>query len=272
MYQKAIVTFIDILGFRDIVSKDDAPAILDKIKSIQHYAAPPKPKLKIDDLGTVPTTIQFSDSIIRVRLTDSGINSQYPFGTLFFELLELVHAQAALIEEGVLIRGGVAYGDVYIKDHVIFGPAFVQAYDLESKFANSPRIAISPDLIKELKSNHHLKAKHHDLTEEIGYINSLLKRGDDGIWFIDYCGAIKSELDTPEEYPLFLEKHKDLIVQNANRFDKFTTTTTKYLWLARYHNQSLSCTSEKECTEAGINLKDLEISEEDIAFLQELNP
>lgn len=49
-----------------------------------------------------------------------------------------------LLKEKILFRGGVYYGDAYIDSerNMFFGPAVVEAYQLESKVAIHPRILI----------------------------------------------------------------------------------------------------------------------------------
>ena len=52
-----------------------------------------------------------------------------------------VFSQAITI--GCLVRGGIAIGKMHHEGGVAFGPAFVEAYELESQFANTPRIILS---------------------------------------------------------------------------------------------------------------------------------
>jgi len=267
MYTKAIVTFIDILGFRDLVSKASFEEIKQKIDLITYFATPLADN--DDDEGEEtfnPTIIQFSDSIIRVRPIDSGFNKKYQIGILFHELLDLVQAQGDLINKGILLRGGIAMGDVYISGNTIFGPAFISAYDIESKLANFPRIVISPDLIKEAKTNNLLKANHHDLEQELKYIGNLTTKGDDGIWFVDYCRAVQEEVNEPEDYVEFLKNHKSLIIENATAFKGLTSVSAKYMWLANYHNTCVASKIKPEFIESN----NLLISESELELLHSI--
>ena len=42
-----------------------------------------------------------------------------------------------------------------------------------------------------------LVAEDRTPAEDIAYIRKLLKLGEDGLWFIDYLQAMRSELDIP---------------------------------------------------------------------------
>jgi hypothetical protein len=124
MYQKAIVTFLDVLGFRDLVSNSEASKVNDVLAELGRFAAPKQRSLNSAD-DDAPQIITFSDSVIRVRLIHTRTNRRYPVGLVFYEVLDLLHAQGELIDKGILIRGGVTYGDIYVEKNKIFGPALL---------------------------------------------------------------------------------------------------------------------------------------------------
>lgn len=253
-YVNAVVSFIDILGFREIVKQRSAEDIKEILDLVTSFATVPG-----KDKYELCSTVQFSDSVIRVAPVDGGPNSEEPIGVLFHELVALLHAQADLVNSGVLIRGGIAFGEVAIGDGYVFGPAFVRAYDLESRFANFPRIVIDPHLLRAYMDKPLLRAHHHSLSEDKAYIRDLICQGDDGIWFIDYARAVRDEMDAPDEYPLFLEKQKRLVLKSIKGLDAFDSTLAKYFWLARYHNEVAASCSEEACKAAGLSQSDITI-------------
>jgi hypothetical protein len=202
----------------------------------------------------------FSDSVVRARPFDSEYNE----GAFFNELHALVYAQADLANLGILIRGGVTVGDIYFDDGVLFGPALVASYDLESSQANYPRIVIDPAALNIFRNDRQLWADHHDLEDEIHYLKAILQRGDDGLWFIDYLGAIRIELEEPSvEYPAFLRRHKALILENGVTGSKSSRVMYKYLWLVNYHNAACKRLVDAElAAELKINKTDFEWLEE----------
>jgi hypothetical protein len=272
-YEFAIVTFLDILGFRDLVSDADANAVNSKLEAVERFTRPSSPPPSDDAEETYePLVLQFSDAIVRVRRVRTKWNIEHPIGLLFHELLDLVHAQGDLIGEGVLLRGGISCGSIYASQDRVFGPALVAAYELESKFALYPRIVVDPTLLAEFRKNVLLKARDHDLGEEEQHVRQLLRRGDDGMWFVDYLRAVESELDDIDMYPHFLRAHRQLVLSGAKRFSGLTGAISKYLWLASYHNERISALPATWLKHYRIKRNDLLISTEELGVLQELPP
>ncbi len=271
MYRNAVVTFIDILGFRDIVMNDDPESVHRKLQAIKRFAVPDQSQ-DFDEDDFEPFTVQFSDSIVRIRPVDTESNQTYPVGIVFHELLDMVHTQGELIKEGVLLRGGVAYGPMHFEDSILYGPALIKAYDLESKYALHPRVVVEPELISKLKSNPLLQSQNNTPEQEFGYVRDLIRQSDDGIWFVDYIRAVESELDELEMYPSFLEEHKNLIVEGASNHQGFGAVAAKYMWLAKYHNTCVEELAEEWFENYDVEKTDLLLSSSHIQALQEIQP
>ena len=140
IYRKAVVTFVDILGFREIVKHRKAADIFKALKGLKDFASSSEKELvnrfDIDDKVNWTRSFVFSDSVVRARPFDAEYNE----GSLFHEIVSLIHAQADLADNGLLIRGGVTIGDIYFDNGVLFGPALIAAYDLD------PAMPIIPGL------------------------------------------------------------------------------------------------------------------------------
>lgn len=54
---------------------------------------------------------------------------------------------------GCLIRGGIATGSLYHAKGVVYGPALLEAYELESQFAQQPRIILSEETVRIIGDN-----------------------------------------------------------------------------------------------------------------------
>lgn len=260
-YRNSIVTFIDILGFRELVKNASALDIFDSVQAIRGTAGNIGGRQSINGEELNWTRVfSFSDSIVRVRPYDS----EYREGALFYELLDLVHAQTELAGQGILIRGGMTAGPIYFSEDVAYGPAFVRSYDLESSLANYPRIVIDPVLIKAVREDKNLRSRQHTLHDEMEYIKGLVRQGDDGIWFIDYLKASSSEFDDPQYYIEYLRDHKNMILNKARSLDAASPLVNKYCWLAKYHNRVSSSIFK------GQELKKLKITNNDLPILDEL--
>lgn len=63
--------------------------------------------------------------------------------------------QCSLFYKGIVIRGGISIGDLFIEGNKIFGPALIRAYKLEKK-AIYPRIVVDKEIFDK-KLNHKFK-------------------------------------------------------------------------------------------------------------------
>ncbi|REB11596.1 hypothetical protein DVB69_00170 [Sporosarcina sp. BI001-red] len=166
-YEKRLVLFIDILGFSNLVSESSSNQI--KLQKIRRILKVLERELHRDKefqesheiftrklRGSFPLSVeandkhyvnpskieytQFSDNII---ISSPYINAQ----SLVSLISNISLLQARFLQEGILFRGGIAYGDMYHKENLCFGPAFNRAYFLESKVAEYPRIVIDTDIM-----------------------------------------------------------------------------------------------------------------------------
>ncbi len=161
------VAFIDILGFKEMVSSDIDRVIV-ALRYIEafcdsFYSFPARDTDRIvptsytsgydsaysanyeDDIEyemNKPTATMFSDSIV----ISQPMNEYFDISE-FIEFISKMQYQ--LLLEGVLIRGGVSVGNLYHRRGYIFGDGMVSAYNLESTVAQYPRIIISPDIIRK---------------------------------------------------------------------------------------------------------------------------
>ena len=237
-YEPCVVSFIDILGFRNLVETKTANDVFEIISGLEKFAQPddytPPRKMKEARYSSRAFAQSVSDAIVRVRPYDTQISD----GALFLEIYDLLLAQIDLIGEGVLIRAGVTVGEAYLGLHgegPIFGPAMIRAFEIESQEAIFPRVVIDDHAIAEYQSDPRLRSQSH--TTEFGFdeINSLLAIGDDGTRYIDYLRAAEGNLDDPGLYFDFLDRHATILRSNLQlKLDR--RTKRKFIWLMKYHN------------------------------------
>jgi hypothetical protein len=183
-YENRIVAFIDILGFRELVSLStlhpEATAhIYAFIQEIQTkslndglYGAIPtlgldgtkelKPARTLEKAGDAikmmkenwPIEItQFSDSLVLSCKADEG-------GACVLMIEFIAKLMRVSFELGFILRGGITLGPlIHEEGGPLFGPAFVEAYALESKSAVWPRILIEQAVV-ELVINAENKLPH----------------------------------------------------------------------------------------------------------------
>lgn len=131
VYEKRIVAFVDILGFKTIIEDSICDTSLRRkvLEATEIIHSRREGRI----VGTQVTT--FSDSAV----------ISYPLNmrnALFHTIIDIIHLQLELGNKGIMLRGGIAIGDVYHDDDIVFGPAMNEAYFLESKVAKFPRVVI----------------------------------------------------------------------------------------------------------------------------------
>jgi hypothetical protein len=113
---------------------------------------------------------------------------------------------------------------------VVYGPAVVRAYELESAKGSPPRIAIDEDALKLLNPG-----LGDILVSELG----LARRQGDKI-YLDYLKACEVELNVQEgAYLRFLEIHRNFIRDRLVKYAENPEVLTKYQWLRTYHESTL---------------------------------
>jgi hypothetical protein len=135
IYSKRYVAFVDILGFSSIVrgsarSTVQTTKLAAILKKIANRTDPPGIELGPDDDFQAQS---FSDcTVLSENASDQGL----------IHLLDVLTFFAYLMANGILVRDGLAKGSLYHKDAIVFGPALLDAYALESTLATFPRILI----------------------------------------------------------------------------------------------------------------------------------
>lgn len=224
-YQDRIICFLDILGFKAHISESinrDGSDNIAKLNELSAVFSSIRETLDIDNPASRPgiEVTQFSDSVVISfpSDTESGV-----FGSLHGILL----VQIDLALKGYLCRGGVARGKLIHNQTVLFGPAMIEAYTLESEAALYPRVILDLDIVNAGVASH---ASHHLPLHEQESIMSLLKRDADGMYYINYITGAESELDDPElDYPHYLARLRE-IIQKGNSATN-PSVLIKYKWL-----------------------------------------
>lgn len=147
-----IVAFIDILGATNAILKQ-ADGSLKVIHTIYKNAAMVFPMFHEPGLERPKVKI-FSDNIVVALPYDA---SQQRADALFAVAVMSAMLQVSFLVRGWLIRGGIASGDFFMDDVMVWGPALVRAYELESRVAYFPRVVIEPDLAKVCDLEHILQ-------------------------------------------------------------------------------------------------------------------
>jgi hypothetical protein len=143
-----------------------------------------------------------------------------------------VYQSTITAETSRVVRGGLARGQLHVSSQQIYGPALVDAVQLEEREAIFPRILISQGiydaLMLDLASVTHYRTKQAHPQE--GSISEYAIIDGDGWAFINYLIEVENDVDH------LLERHKTFIESSIERSRENARIRDKYIWMAVYHN------------------------------------
>jgi hypothetical protein len=248
-YEKRLVTFIDILGFKEIVkqSKKDISkieliySVLDYLKNwevqekwglrlVEIEEDAQKRGVENFDISDKTNITAFSDSIVVSVKVESNINEMV--STL---IVNLAFIGAILLEKGILIRGGLTVGDLIHKENgTVFGQGLIESYKLESNNAKYPRIILSDKLLKELNypiETQRNRYPYHQYLERF-------KDGCVGFHQMIYYQVIENWTEmTKEKLIESLDKVRKVIVSGLDATFEKPDVFEKYDWLKEQYNR-----------------------------------
>ncbi|MBW7843824.1 MAG: hypothetical protein H3C40_13970 [Ignavibacterium sp.] len=248
-YERRLIAFIDILGFKDIVKQSETDFTkIELIYSVLEYLKDWEKTEKWDlkfleieedaqkkgvsnfDLRGKTNTTSFSDSIVVSVQVDNNVNEMV--STL---IVNLAYIGTVLLEKGILFRGGLTIGNlIHIDNGTVFGQGLIDAYMLETRSAKFPRIILSDKLLKEL--NYPLETKSNRYP-----YHQYLDRFDDGcVGFhqLIYYQVIESWTEmTPQLLTESLRKVRKVIVNGLDSSFEKPEVFEKYTWLKDQYNK-----------------------------------
>ncbi|PGZ00158.1 hypothetical protein COE30_26035 [Bacillus cereus] len=210
-YQEKILVFFDILGFKDLVTKKykDDPEKIEEILSTMHI---------LSTTSYPSELIIFSDSVINILEVNPYLKEH---GKNFSQYLNVILSDIATIQMnmlllyGVLIRGSIVIGNIKHKNemNLLFGPALIDAYELESKHSIYPRFILDEKIIELIKNDTEWMYVSQDLDGHY-YVDSFNK------WLVEF--EKKEKLDIKEK----IENEINNLGKNPN-----LGVLSKYRWL-----------------------------------------
>ena len=245
-YEDCIVTYLDILGFRNLIKNSSVDELRNILKVFRRTAKPYGAQVHMEIV---------SDAVIRA----TTISRKHRDGAFFRELIDLLHIQIESIANGIVVRGALTIGELHIGKKLkgpLFGPALVRAYTMESNEVIFPRIAVDEKAIEILEGDMSLWTDGEIQEEERDLLRNMLRTDDSGLKYIDYLNSnfLISELDSGYPgYTQLLRRHKTLINKGLKSSCE-PRIRRKYVWLKNYHNSHI----EKE-----LNTLDLTVFNEE---------
>lgn len=263
-YKEHVIVFLDIIGFKDKVrrAKKDPSEIREigeTLQDVKRWVS----QLKDYSQGLM-AGFMFSDTIV---ISCPCGSSKIP-APVNIALSATVGLQYKLTLKGHFLRGAIAIGDHFEEDDIMFGPAFIQAYEME-KIAVWPRVIVHPMAVVRSFSQLQRKTIRRSPTDFERLLWALtLRRDASGLTYLDYLtGEFLAEtpmawieewqgLPVTRPYGVgILSAHKSAIEKAAKQKDVRANIgrLAKYYAVAHYHNAVVETLEEQfaQCVENG---------------------
>ncbi|ELA7830258.1 hypothetical protein Q6U52_000409 [Vibrio alginolyticus] len=230
--KKSYCAFIDVLGFSELI-KNSSGSDESEEQFFQSYYSVAKEQLeKLSQVtGSLLELVHikvFTDNIV-IAIPWFSDDGESELG-LITEAIKQYQLSMAL--NGYFVRGGIAIGKLFIDDLTIFGPALLEAYHLESKVANDPKIIVSSEFLDVINQHTGFYANPESSPQ-----NGEVMIDADGSGFINYLDElIIQDFDGCFVDWDSLSKHRDKIIEAIEMHKKNARVWYKYYWLCTYHN------------------------------------
>lgn len=226
---KSAVAFIDILGYKDLIKEADNSGKGETLLRRLHEALNHSTKF-------VKPGFILSGHAIRA-FTDNIVLG-YPLGgtrrdceiELTMYTVYLSYFQLSMILSGFFLRGGIAIGNLYMDDTVVYGNGLIEAYEAENNLARDPRIVLSASA-KEAVNKHLEYYGRQDYAPQV----DQYYKDSDGQFFLNYLRAVFHE-DSGDLREGILSKHKEITEGKLIKWQESPIKWAKYAWVANYHN------------------------------------
>lgn len=229
-YERRYCLFFDVLGFRNKVSNHTAKNILDVLQEIRKshiyrvvYGE------SSENILSSRRVAQFSDNVVVSYCEGDFMGMITMIGDVF-------RLQLNLLRHGFLIRGAVTVGDLYHDDQFCFGPALIEAAELE-KLAMYPRVILTNQFAPQSLFNNPTAIT--DLAKGRN-INNMVANDLDGMFYIDYFNVIPDDFDNHDQLFSYLYDLKKSIVELDNASKSNMNIGLKYSWMRKKFDDMLT--------------------------------
>lgn len=239
-YENRIVAFVDVLGWKDFIARsvedeDSVRRVGSMLVGLQQHRDTIKAMIQKvgseapESSDVFTSTAQFSDSFV------FSCQPQRSHSLL----TDLKFITTSMLRLGLPVRGGVCHGPIYHRDNVAFGPALVEAYNLEQQ-ATYPRIIASVELGNALFPGPRIVDQQGKF---LGF-DPVWRRDYDGCVFLDFLqpliAANRWQGLPPRMFHSHFAQFREVVSKLFAQYRSHSRVANKYYWLATYFNAVLA--------------------------------
>lgn len=242
-YTDCYVAFIDILGFKNFIEKNDdnfdvVDDLYKRIENISQHIISLRPEMFTEEAMTSIKYCIVSDTIF-VAIPKKQKKSLHIL-LMFVNIL----IYPILYYNNLLFRGAISEGNFYINNGIAFGSGIVRAAKLEKELAIYPRVIFTPGLLKSYFNDNNNDETYIKEIKNLVKVDPVIK---DSLFIADYMGAFISIVDfNVRDNVCSVDKANKIfatICQNITEFIcKFEQKDIreKYIYFANYYNFHVS--------------------------------
>lgn len=226
---ESVVAFLDLLGFSQMST--ETPDRETSQKTLDHIVAAirdsrefTRQSIGLENGNPAPAGLKFfSDNLVLALPFEQAGD---PASVVRFVIRCVQSYQLRMSLNGLFLRGALTLGPICLTDEIIFGPALVEGYRLESKASIVPRVLVPERLMDVIKQTQLSKSSN---ALEAG---EVVCRDVDGWWFVNYLQSTRKngQIDWS-----FIEQHKQSILKSLSKTTRHDVLP-KFGWACRYHN------------------------------------
>jgi hypothetical protein len=233
IYQNSVTAFVDLLGFSEALKIEENAheilTILHQFKGSEKKTSDAKAEVKqqTTEIKVTPSISAFSDNLL-ISVSEKIFDDTVSWRHAVIEILNVIQQVANLvIQKGFLIRGGITVGNLHHENGIAFGPAFVEAYQLESKQAKYPRILASNDIVDIFNS------------DKNGGTQNCFLQDTDGRYYLDYLPTALRYSSQPDTYQAIIQAKINELTNLPAKDEDTQKILDKWIWFAGYHQRSI---------------------------------
>lgn len=226
-----LVAYIDILGGKNLILNDKGNKNLNTVKEIYKFAMDSLTESSVKNATQNLKIKIFSDNIVVASKIKTVTLRQITLSIVnFFRFI--AYFQRKALDKGILLRGGVSIGELYIQDDFVWGKALISAYEVEQQ-ANDPIIMIENNAFERIEMLR--KTFPPELEKEFFIIEDGRDKDYGWFWWEPYVDYLALFLST-ENMKYYVQKWKQNIEKNIceHRYNK--NVLEKMLYQVKYHN------------------------------------
>ncbi len=223
-HHQSYCAFLDVLGFSDQITESHLKNTHNSLLNQFHQTLNESIQLLNEYSTHGLTSIRSLTDNLIICIPQISRDMESELGSI---LSLITSFQMTMIRGGFFIRGGLAIGDLFVDQHSVFGPALIEAYQIETKISVNPIVTLSQSTASLVQQHLSYYARGWDPHRKDILINS------DGNYFINYL----SECVEDERILVSsIENHKDQVITKLNEHRSNPRIFSKYSWVAEYHN------------------------------------